>query len=217
MRGGRAKRKPRPAGQASCRCRGVLGLDAKGRLTSEPAPEVRALRGAHHAVGAIALAHDSVHEIQGAAGAQLEILAEFTPASMARLVWPFGAPRTARRKHGSNTTTRTTGSRSTASSHPSICRPIDQAAAGRCIGRRTRPYACTCSSTLRSSRCLRTDGLRPVAFYPTRPDSLGLHVFSRKARPSATFDIIGQPSLTSLEVWELAPIWDGTESIPVHI
>ena len=53
-------------------------------------------------------------------------------------------------------------------------------------------------------------------YQPTRSDSLGLHVFSRKARPSATFDVIGQPSLTSLDVWELDAIWDGTESVPVH-
>ena len=52
--------------------------------------------------------------------------------------------------------------------------------------------------------------------YPTRSDSLGLQIFSSKARPSATFGVIGQPSLTSLDVWELDAIWDGTESVPVH-
>ena len=168
----------------------VLGLDANGRLTSEPVPELRALRGAHHAVGAIALAHDSLHEIQGVAGAQLEILAEFTPApngtvGLAVRRSPDGAEET--RIEYNFADDRLDDRLS--SSHPSICRPIAPTAAGRCIGRRTRPYACTCSSTLRLSRCLRTDGLRPAASTRRGPTAWGCGssvARHARARPSAS-------------------------------
>jgi beta-fructofuranosidase len=42
--------------------------------------------------------------------------------------------------------------------------------------------------------------------YPTRPDSVGIQLIGARR----------DSRLASLDVWEMQPIWDGTESIPEH-
>ncbi len=194
----------------------VLGLDANGRLTSEPVPELRALRGAHHAVGAIALAHDSAHEIQGVAGAQLEILAEFTPApngtvGLAVRRSPDGAEET--RIEYNYADGRLTIDCQQSSLDLSTDRPSSGGPLHRPPDTPLRLHVFLDASVVEVFAHGRVATSR---IYPTRSDSLGLQVFSSKARPSATFDVIGQASLTSLDIWELDAIWDGSESIPVH-
>jgi len=53
--------------------------------------------------------------------------------------------------------------------------------------------------------------------YPTRPDSVGIQVFGREPRPSERFDAKEDLRLTSLDVWELSTIWDGTDVIPGEV
>ena len=194
----------------------VLSLDSNGRLVAEPVPEVRALRGSHHAFGPIELAHDSAHDIQDVAGAQLEIVAEFTPApngtvGLAIRRSPDGEEET--RIEYNYVDDRLEIDCQQSSLDLSTDRPRTGGPLHRPPETPLRLHIFLDASVVEVFAHGRAATSR---IYPTRSDSLGLRVFSRKARPSATFGVIGQPSLTSLDVWELDAIWDGTESVPVH-
>jgi beta-fructofuranosidase len=177
----------------------VLTLTPNGDLAATPAPEYQALRRAHRHFAGRRIAPDRLDPLDGATGAHLELLATLDPGDADRcglLVRrsPAGEEETRivyDRAAGTITLDRSRSTLDPASDPTS----------------RTMPAPLAPDGTLRLHLFLDASILElfvaeTVAcaerIYPTRPDSLGLALFASG----------GTATLRTLDLWELAIIWE---------
>jgi len=179
----------------------ILSLRPDGLLGVEPAPELEALRGDHHCFGDLLLTPSSPATVEGVRGDCLEIVAEFEPgdaqelglklrqspdgAEETRLLYEPGAKRLALDRERSSLSL-------------DVHRTIHEGLLDLAPDERLSLHVFLDRSVIEvyaNGRACLTSRI-----YPSRPDSLGLALFARG----------GTANLTSLDVWQLAPIWPPT-------
>ena len=194
----------------------VLSLDPEGRLLAEPAPELRALRRAHRAYAGVELPPDGRHDLD-VHGAQLEIVAEFAPASSGT------AGLLVRRSPGGEEETliaynyaddRLELDCRRASLDLTTDRPLTGGSLRLPRHSPLRLHVYLDGSVIEVFANGRAAASR---VYPTRPDSLGVQAFSRRPSRHETSGSVAAPCLTRLDVWALDSIWDGSERIPQEV
>ena len=195
----------------------VLDLDAAGRLRSAPAPELTALRGRHHTVGALDLNGNRSHLLPGVNGASLEIIAEFASSATGKVgigvfCSPDGAEQTQITYNFVNDRLELDCQQS------SLDLTTDRGVSGgplfRDVDAPLRLHVFLDGSVIEVFANGRAAATR---VYPTRPDSVGVTVFGSEPRGSELYDIPADLRLTALEAWEMSAIWDGTEAIPERL
>jgi beta-fructofuranosidase len=172
----------------------VFVARADGQLGMLPAPELRSLRGEHMSMRDVAL--DSVRRVD-AAGAALEIAAEFTPGSAGRAgiavrCSPDRAEQTV--IVYDRATDWLSIDRQRSSLDPAVQREEHRTRLGLPAGEPLRLQVFVDHSVVEvfatGHTCLAT------RVYPTRPDSLDVELFAD-----------GPAHVSALDVWQLAAIW----------
>ncbi|MBM4436010.1 MAG: glycoside hydrolase family 32 protein [Actinobacteria bacterium] len=192
----------------------VLRLDQHGRLWTEPAPELRALRGRGQSLRDVRLPFESAYSVEGVPGRSCEILAEFAPGSRGT------AGLSVLRSPGGEEETLITYNANSDRLQIDTRRASLDPRAERLLA--TGPLRLARDAPLRLHVFL--DGSTIEVFangraataraYPTRADSTGLQVISRRAARSDVWTGGGDVRLTALDVWDMQAIWNGTERIP---
>ena len=191
-----------------------LGLDDGGRLTSEPAPELRALRGMHVGYTDVPLAPDRPFDVENVRSDGLEILARFSPADSGLVGLSV------RRSPGGEEETLITydfgfdrfeincgrSSLDLSTERPLTGGPLHRAP--------DQPLELRLFLDASVIEVFANGRAATARLYPIRSDSLGVRVFSQDARPAETVRSRGRAELQSLDLWEIDSIWDGTETIP---
>jgi len=207
LREGRKREAQRAAGwSGAISLPRVVSLDADGWLRSEPVPELKALRGRHFTLADVPLTDGEPHTPDGVAGDRLEIVAEFNAArsghvGLAVRCSPDGEEQT--RISYSFTKDRFYFD----CQRSSLDSTTERLATGGPLrlsrGSPLRLHIFLDGSTIEVFANGRAAASR---IYPTRSDSVGIQLIGAR----------GDSRLTSLDIWEMRPIWDGTESIPDH-
>lgn len=192
----------------------VLDLDTAGRLRSVPAPELTALRGRRHAVGALDLNGNRSHLLPGVNGASLEVIAEFAPSATGKVglgvyCSPDGAEQTQITYNFVNDRLELDCQQS------SLDLATDRGVSGGPLFRDAdaplRLHVFLDGSVIEVFANGRAAATR---VYPTRSDSVGVTVFGSEPRGSELYDDPADLRLTALAAWEMGAIWDDTEAIP---
>lgn len=177
----------------------ILTLRPDGLLGVAPAPELHALRGAHHRRANVELAPGASHPLDGVRGDCLEIMVTIEPGAamscgLAVRCSPQGDERTLILYERDAGCIRI--DREQSSLDPAVVRGGDGG-----------PFALAADEPLtlhvfldRSIVEVYANGRAclPERVYPSRPDSLGLELVSRGGRATAV----------SVDVWELSGAWD---------
>jgi beta-fructofuranosidase len=177
----------------------VLALRADGGVRQEPVPELRALRRAHQQFTDLALAPGQDQVLDGVRGDMLEIVAEFEPGDAQQVglkvrCAPDGAEET--RIVYDVATQQLALDRERASLDLTVDRLRRAGALPLATGEPLTLHVFLDRSVIE----VFANGGRAITsrVYPTRPDSLGV----------AAFALGGPARLTSVDIWELASIWE---------
>ena len=192
----------------------VLSLDGSGRLQSAPAPEFATLRRQHRPFAALDLNGNRSHTLEGAAGTSLELVAEFAPSATGTVGLAV--------RSSPDGLEQTLSTYNFASDRLALDCQLSSLNLATDRGLSGGPLFRDGNAPLRLHVFLDGSVIEVFAngraaatrVYPTRPDSVGVRVFGHEPKPSERFATEEDLRLTSLNVWELGAIWDGTEFIP---